>query len=89
MLQVLKLLQQFQDRWYGYERVETIRDYLKRGIDQGLRSMQLRPLGHLCRETVWRHKVDWRRHKLPCELNEFLAQHQVRLGDVLSVLSSL
>ena len=85
----MKLLQQFQNRCYGYEPVENIGSYVRQSIDQGLRAMQLRPLGHLCREAVWRHKVDWRRHKLPSELNDFLAQHQVRLGDVLSVLSSL
>jgi hypothetical protein len=51
--------------------------------------MQLRPLTHLCREAVWRHRVDWRRRTLPHELTDFLAQHRVRLGDVLSVLSSL
>jgi hypothetical protein len=88
-VQVMKFLQQFQDRWYGYKRVDSIRTYIGQSIAQGLRSMQLRPLGHLCREAVWRHKVDWRRHHLPSEVNEFLSQHQIRLGDVLSVLSSL
>jgi hypothetical protein len=34
----MKLLQQFQDRWYGYERVDSVRTFLKQSIAQVRRS---------------------------------------------------